>query len=629
MKIIKASGARGWFTEATTWKDGTWDEPGIKFYTVWVDKMDDEIDMDHRLRCEQLGASMGLTVGRRQIGQRVTGDAPKEARKIWMVDDVPREWTDGMVKKAIESKFTGVEVTRRASRGRVTSWWFKGTTTRGEDMVAIDYVAEGENHDEDDEARHKLWARLAPDRVLGKQMRDIKYTTGFTFTPAIVKDLEVKTVNVWLKKDPEPQQQPPPTMDDSGSRAMDDVKMDEATDQKKEVEGEKDEEQPLPDGKRARGEQNVRVLPDGVTVNTIPGDGNCLFSAMGMGITKIRKDVGLKAVKTYTAKIMRAEAVAHRRSHKNAYRQLWDGNDSEGRDIKEKGFDAYLSNMAINGKWGGSMEIRALCRKFDVRVMIISARADSPNYVFHDEGKKGSIYMLYTGDHYDLLDGDTHKLLDIKGQTATGGLRGGALPWTKRSAEENEKKWKDDLALLKKRRIEEDEEGAQGLHQKGVGGSSDGLYHMCDEEVSQKVEDYDQAYIEECREGEMIHQEAMEHGCDDYDSTDWLDEMISLRGQSDLGHGFGRQCRHQPECRGPLYCPCTGAEEGWELGGVLRLVDGGYGHPREGCSLFGGARRRVLRQMGRLERRDEYRMSGEIHGQRRVRPPERSGSRCP
>lgn len=119
-------------------------------------------------------------------------------------------------------------------------------------------------------------------------------------------------------------------------------------------------------------------------------------------------------------------------------------------------------------------------------------------------------------------------MLDIKGQTATGELRGGAAPWAKRTAEENERRWRDDLALLKKRRIEEDEERDKRLYQRTVETSPDGFYHMCDEEVSQKVEDYDQAYIEECREREMSDQESR-HGNDiDCDPPDWFDEMIQM-----------------------------------------------------------------------------------------------------
>lgn len=131
--------------------------------------------------------------------------------------------------------------------------------------------------------------------------------------------------------------------------------------------------------------------------------------------------------RSYSAKIMRAEAVAHLRAHKVDYKEFWNGKDSEGHDISEKGFDAYVNDMALDAKWGGALELRALGKKFDTQIVVISKRADAPNYIFHEEGEAGVVYLLYNGNHYDLLEGNVDRLQKVKRVHTTEPLRGGSV----------------------------------------------------------------------------------------------------------------------------------------------------------------------------------------------------------
>lgn len=261
MSILRASGSAVWFAEAISWRSQAWDDPDLKFHTEWVDKQVDETDIDYRTRCTSVGADLGLTVGRRQIGRRVAGQSPKRARRMWVLEEVPRRWTDTMVIMALGSDFVDIEVVRRVGRGLHTSWWFKAVSNEDLDMVAINYADEDEDEGADG---RRIWARLAAAPVRGRQCRDIKHLAGST-------DFLESWVDLPVQQEEKEQAQ-------AGSPPDYKVK---------------------PESECCKGEATekkvahpVRVLPDDVTVTRVLGDGNCLFGAMALGVTRLRTHGG-------------------------------------------------------------------------------------------------------------------------------------------------------------------------------------------------------------------------------------------------------------------------------------------------------------------------------------------------
>ena len=73
---------------------------------------------------------------------------------------------------------------------------------------------------------------------------------------------------------------------------------------------------------------------------------------------------------------------------------------------KAPSFDAYLQAMLNVDSWGSSLEIKALARQFDTKVILVPETLHLDPILFHKQGTKGTIVLWHTGTHFDCLQGE-------------------------------------------------------------------------------------------------------------------------------------------------------------------------------------------------------------------------------
>ncbi|CAE7864888.1 Cacna1c [Symbiodinium microadriaticum] len=129
----------------------------------------------------------------------------------------------------------------------------------------------------------------------------------------------------------------------------------------------------VPAGKKAKLE--LRAVPAGAILQTMPRDGNCLAHSLGHGLTFLKQDN-----KVRPARLVRAEIHAYMTRKSEEFAGFWDGRNAADEEGKLANFAEYLKEIALDGKYLGCLELTAACRVFDL-----------------------TLALWYHGDHYDLL----------------------------------------------------------------------------------------------------------------------------------------------------------------------------------------------------------------------------------
>ena len=135
-----------------------------------------------------------------------------------------------------------------------------------------------------------------------------------------------------------------------------------------------------------------RAVPPGVTLKTMPRDGNCLAHALGQGLTYLKQDV-----KQRPARLVRAELHAYM----VRFAGFWDGRNTSDEEGKLATFEEYLQEMAGDSKYLGCVELTAASRAFDLTLIVVPVAAEDPP-TRHGSGSR-TLALWYHGDHYDLL----------------------------------------------------------------------------------------------------------------------------------------------------------------------------------------------------------------------------------
>ncbi|CAE7880987.1 unnamed protein product [Symbiodinium necroappetens] len=146
----------------------------------------------------------------------------------------------------------------------------------------------------------------------------------------------------------------------------------------------------VPAGKKAKLE--LRAVPPGVTLKTMPRDGNCLAHALGQGLTYLKQDV-----KQRPARLVRAELHAYM----VRFAGFWDGRNTSDEEGKLATFEEYLQEMAGDSRYLGCLELTAASRAFDLTLIVVPVAAEDPP-TMHGSGSR-TLALWYHGDHYDLL----------------------------------------------------------------------------------------------------------------------------------------------------------------------------------------------------------------------------------
>ena len=126
---------------------------------------------------------------------------------------------------------------------------------------------------------------------------------------------------------------------------------------------------------------NTQLGTIGLTLKQIPGDGNCLFRALGDQLYGNSNDHLLH----------RTQVVTYMRQHRDDFEPFVEDDIS---------FDAHLSSLAENGTFAGNDSIVAFARKHNLTVVI--HQLNKPLWQIHGGKWSNSLFERFCSKPFDL-----------------------------------------------------------------------------------------------------------------------------------------------------------------------------------------------------------------------------------
>ena len=278
------------------------------------------------------GASnLGLAVFGNRIAWRFPV-VPGEVLPSWCIENLPSDWRAHEVDQLLAQGFKDVTIlSHRLVRG-TQRYRFRAVCLAGDkDLVPVNAAT--------DSGSICLWATLAPTRAFESKQRKL------TRKPVPVIAHERTAL--------EPQ---PDISKDSETETTEDGKT-------------------LPRAKHPRG--SARVVPSHLSKVDNPKDGNCAFSSFAQALQWLSKD----GKKEYSHLELRTRVVSHLKKHKAEYEAEWDGIMPDG--SKNPNFEDYLAATASAGSYASELELRALGRIYDTRILVLPADEAFKPMAFH------------------------------------------------------------------------------------------------------------------------------------------------------------------------------------------------------------------------------------------------------
>ena len=163
---------------------------------------------------------------------------------------------------------------------------------------------------------------------------------------------------------------------------------------------------PTPDdstsNKKQKREVTVRAPPAGCNWQSVPKDGNCLFHAVGAGLRWLKHQPS-----SFHHLDLRARVADHLDRHKTDYEPAWAADGKPGPDGKPMdGWSDFVTAVGTPGSFSGEVELKALCRLFSIRVVVIPA---DPRWAVCSYGKakqKDVVAVLFQDSHFDFVKPD-------------------------------------------------------------------------------------------------------------------------------------------------------------------------------------------------------------------------------
>ena len=387
--------------------------------TEWVPQQEGEASAAYLARCLTLEAPLGLVAGKRQLGKRAPHDPKVPMQRLWLVQMVPNEVTVEQLMGVLGCAFTDVEMVFQRRRGSTKDYTFRGKSTEQGDSLALPLQFGSESL--------VLWVRHAPPKKGPSQQQ------------------EIRTSGSWSLLGPkkafgsEPRTGVPGAVETSTGGAGDMETGQPAAKQTAQATADASNKRgpasSEPSPKRVATSQ--RALPEGVTVDHIEKDGNCLFSSLAKGINLLAPDGH-----QLTSGEVRARIAVHLRKNEETYVKGWDREMPDR--TKAADWGSYVTSIEGDKVWGGLTEIRAACRVWDIRCIIFPTSEHLEPFHVHGQAKRRVVGLYFTGHHYDLLRGDAGKLprsiLEIRANPPVVPMRGGgahgddaASVWTRSS----------------------------------------------------------------------------------------------------------------------------------------------------------------------------------------------------
>ena len=326
----------------------------------WVERLPGETTVAYLERGTRM-ASLGLALSGGRIAWRKLLGAGEVALRTWQIQDIPASWDHAAVKLLLETNFSELKVLshRRGKHGEV-SFRFRGKACNGNgDRDLVPIIAEFEG------ANMTLWASLAASKAPQTQKKPV-----FTRTVPVI--------------DPEPA-----------------LKLD--TEQRLATAQQGVNEEGKLEGDKKRVPQQVRKLPKTLKLEVGKKDGNCMLHALSKGLAF------LEIKRSAHPAQLRAELAAHMRKHGEKYKKQWDGLDSRGAPASD--FETYVNEVEKDSTFLGELEVAALARILDIRIVVLPEGVDFVPVAFHCQAKR-MLVLWYTPKHVDLavpVEGKTYE----------------------------------------------------------------------------------------------------------------------------------------------------------------------------------------------------------------------------
>ena len=129
-------------------------------------------------------------------------------------------------------------------------------------------------------------------------------------------------------------------------------------------------------------------------------DGNCAFHAIAEGLAWLSAGKGDNK-KEFSHVELRARAAVHLQKHRTEYESEWDGIMPDGGTGKT--FDDYLEAIRQLGQFASELEVRALARIYNTRVLIVPASDAFVPMVFHTSQTKRMLVLCLENKHLEFL----------------------------------------------------------------------------------------------------------------------------------------------------------------------------------------------------------------------------------
>ncbi|CAE7488209.1 unnamed protein product [Symbiodinium sp. CCMP2592] len=353
----------------------------------WIDRVTKESDRDYYARAMR-AQSIGLAVSGTRLGWKKPIDENTRFSRIWNLNGCPKHWDMKQAADILDGYFHEVKLIRQHVRGSDKVFMFRGAAKPGPDSDLIPIAAQ-----DGDDARLMLWAALAPPKQ--EQVRQKKLRGGaMPFVAATVDPFASVPVTRGRESD------------DNGDAQMGDATGSAGATLEAEGQGNDGTEDPKAEGNDTkRAKVSRRSIPTGCTLVTVPKDGNCLYHAFGEAY---RCAKGQKTAINHWD--LRARVADHLERHEEDYQPAWAADGSPGPDGKPvEDWKTFIQEITKPGKYSGETELRALCKLFSTRIVLIPA---DDRWAVCSYGKKkyqdlGAIF--FADKHFDYLKPDSGK----------------------------------------------------------------------------------------------------------------------------------------------------------------------------------------------------------------------------
>ncbi|CAE7316502.1 gcs-1 [Symbiodinium sp. CCMP2592] len=341
--ILAHSGKDGVFVDAAR-------TSGPRAKLQWIEKLPGEKVDAYFERALRQASSLGLVVNGGRLAWRSAMAAGEATVRIWHIDGVPHEWDVDAVGQLLARRFTEYTILSHR-RTRLGSCFRFREQPETADTDLVPFVVEHQ------EKPLSLWATLAPFRVVSKKQKPLASKA----VPVVA--LEQPVVATIVK---------PPT----GELAT----------------GEDGKE--VPQQKRVK--QEVRTKPGDLQLKACPRDGACVLHALSLGLQWLGDS------RPNHPRMLRAQMVEHMRRHATQYEKEWDGKGPDSEPVKDRDFPAYLTLMEKEGAYCSDVELRALGRVLDIKIVVLPAGLNFSPYAFHSKAAK-MLVLWYEDNHVDLM----------------------------------------------------------------------------------------------------------------------------------------------------------------------------------------------------------------------------------